>query len=138
MFIRNPFNYDTYEASVASGLKCLDESRAIQSQKDEADINTIVRRFGVTGLLPMQTAVPLNYDFADNVFDFRTAMDMINAAERAFLEVPASIRTRFGNDPGEYVAFCSNPDNIEELRKLGLAPPNIAEIAKKVETNGSV
>ena len=31
------------EASVEAGLECKDDSLAVQSQKDEADINTIVR-----------------------------------------------------------------------------------------------
>ena len=42
VFLRTPYNYDTMAASNESALECLDESLAIQSAKDESDINTIV------------------------------------------------------------------------------------------------
>ena len=42
---------DMDEASVEAGLECKDDSLAVQSQRDEADINTIVRRFGLSGEL---------------------------------------------------------------------------------------
>ena len=41
-FIRSPFNYDTDEASNETGLVCDDESLAVQSERDECDINIIV------------------------------------------------------------------------------------------------
>ena len=51
-FVRSPYNYDMSAVSDETGLCCEDESLAIQSAKEDADINTIVRRFGLTGELP--------------------------------------------------------------------------------------
>lgn len=110
--------------SAETALECKDESLTVQSQAEEADINTIVKRFGVTGMLPLVERPPLNEDFTE-VFDFRSAMDMILAAQRSFEGLDANVRKRFGNDPAEFVEFCGNPDNLDEMRKMGLAVPKV-------------
>lgn len=130
-----PFNYDADEASFESGLECKDKSRTLQSQAQDADINVILKRFGVTGQLPQSARLPTFQDF-EGIFDFRTALDAVREAEASFMSIPADIRRRFGDDPQEFVAFCSDPKNLDELRKLGLAPaapdPSV-ELAKEVD-----
>lgn len=108
--------------SVASGLECKDPSLAVQSQKEEADINEIVRRFGLTGKLPENVRAPVYADF-DEVFDFQSAQNAIREAHNSFMAMPADVRMRFNNDPQRFVEFCSDADNLEEMRKLGLANP---------------
>lgn len=127
VFVRSAYNYDVEEASLESGLECKDDSLAIQSQAEEADINTIVKRFGVTGQLPQVSRLPSYEDF-EGIFDYRSAMDAVVEADRLFMQVPAKIRARFSNDPAEFVAFCSAPGNLPELRRMGLAPEP-AEVA---------
>lgn len=122
LFVRNPYNYDVDKASDESGLKCEDKSLTLQSQAAEADINFILKRFNVTGVLPEGKRVPTYGDFSE-VVDYRGALDLIRAADQAFMSVPADVRARFSNDPATFVEFCSNEANIEELRRLGLAPP---------------
>jgi len=111
---------DLASNSAASGLTCLDPSRAIQSQKEEADINTIVRNFGVTGKLPQGVRVPSYGDFS-GVEDYQEALAAIRDADASFMAMPASVRDRFGNNPARFVEFCSDSANLEEMRKLGLA-----------------
>lgn len=96
--------------------------RTQQSQAEETDINNIVRRFKVTGLLPQGVRRPTYGDF-EGVSDFRTAMDAIIAAEKAFMAMPSDVRSRFGNDPALFVEFCSDDKNLDEMRKMGLAVP---------------
>lgn len=121
--------YDDFDLlSVATGLLCEDKSLAIQSSRDEVDINTIVKRFGLTGQLPQEVAMPRYEDF-EAVFDYHTAMSMVVESRQAFMRFPGDIRARFGHDPAQMIAFMENPDNLEEARKLGLAMP-----APKVDT----
>jgi len=123
MFVRSGFNYDRDAVSVASGLVCEDDSRTIQSAKDESDINTIVRKFGLTGELPNDLKMPQSGDFTD-VPDFHTAMNLVRTAQEQFLRVPAEIRARFSNDPARLMAFVEDDANRDEARKLGfLADP---------------
>lgn len=121
-FLRSAYNYDMGEASVESGLRCLDASMAKQSFAEEVDINTIVKRFGLDGQVPVDVPAPTFADF-DEVFDFHTAMNAIAKANEAFDAMPAKVRARFDNDPGKFVDFCSVEGNEDELRKLGLLPP---------------
>jgi len=108
--------------SVETALYCLDPSRTVQSQKEEADINTIVRNFGLTGHLPQGVRVPSYIDYED-VTDFQSALAAITAAEKAFMQFPHFVRARFDNDPARFVDFCSDARNLEEMRALGLAVP---------------
>lgn len=119
MFIRSPYNYDRRKASVDSGLECRDGSRTVQSMAEEADINTLVKRFGLTGKMPVGVVAPSYADF-DEIFDFQTAMNAVLRADRAFLQLPADVRYRFANDPHRFVEFCSDEKNAAELNKLGL------------------
>lgn len=121
MHVRSALNYSRKAASEAVTLRCTDPSLARQEMKDEADINTIVRNFGVTGKIQAPARLPTFSDFED-VWDFQSAMNSIREAERLFNQVPAKVRERFANDPGKFVAFCSDPENLPELRTLGLAP----------------
>lgn len=119
MFFRSGYNYDVDAASNESALLCEDESLAIQSAKEESDINTIVRKFGLTGELPGQVAMPKSGDFS-NVPDFHTAMNLVRKAQEEFLRVPAEIRARFGNDPQAFMSFFEDDANRDEARRLGL------------------
>lgn len=118
-FVRSAYNYDMDVASEESGLLCADVSLAVQSSRDEVDINTIVRRFGLTGQLPDNVGMPQFMDF-EEVFDFHSAMNVVAEANEAFMRMPADVRSRFHNDPQELVAFVSDSANIVEARKLGL------------------
>lgn len=114
--------FDRAKWSAAHVLKCLDPSLTVQSQKEEADINTIVRNFGVTGQLPQGVRVPEYGDF-DAVDDFRSAIEAIRAAEASFLAMPSELRARLDHDPARFVEWCADVGNLEEMRKLGLAVP---------------
>lgn len=118
-FLRSAYNYDRDLASVETSLVCEDESLAIQSAAEEADINTIVRRFGLTGQLPDQVAMPRSGDFT-GVPDFHAAMNLIRTTQEEFLRVPAQIRARFDNDPQRFMEFLEDEGNREEAHKMGL------------------
>lgn len=127
-FLRTRFNYDMNRASLLSGLHCSDETRTQQQFGDECDINTIVRRFGLTGELPQGLKVPMQGDFTE-VFDYQSSLDLLREADQAFMQMPAEIRERFGNDPGRFVEFTSDPKNVKQCREWGLAEPERARQA---------
>lgn len=119
VFLRTEFNYDMDEASVKSGLECLDPSMAQQQFLEESDINTIVERFGLNGEMPANVKAPVYGDFT-GVSDFQTAMNVVVAAQESFMSLPAKVRARFSNDPQQLLEFCSDEANREEARALGL------------------
>jgi len=119
-FVRSAYNYDRDKASDESGLKCLDVSRAKQSHKEECDINTIVRRFGVGRDMPSGVRPPMFGDF-DGVGNYQDALNVLLDSQRSFAQMPALVRERFANDPGRFMDFCSDDRNYDEAVKLGLA-----------------
>lgn len=119
-FFRTGFNYDRDLASEESGLECKDESLTNQSMAEDADINVMVRRFGLTGTMPQGLIPPTYGDFV-GITDFRSALHAIKDAEERFMQMPAEVRRRFDNDPQEFVAFASDSGNVDELVKMGLA-----------------
>lgn len=120
IFLRTPYNYDADAVSRETGLSCPDDSLAIQSAAEDADINTIVRRFGLTGELPNDIKMPQSGDFA-GVGDFQSAMNIVRAAQEEFMRVPAEIRARFQHDPQLFSDFFNDPANQDEAIRLGLA-----------------
>lgn len=135
VFLRTPYNYDTMEASDASALECPEPTLAQQNARDECDINTIVRRFGLTGELPNNPRLPKYGDFTD-ITDYHSAMNAVIKANEAFMELPADIRSRFNNDAGAFVDFCSDESNRAEAEKLGLVQPKAAETNPAPEGGG--
>lgn len=121
-FIRSGQNYDM--AAASRSYATVDDGVSLTRQADalDADINTIVRRFGITGTIPSVPLPPTYQDF-EGVFDFQTAANLIRAATESFNALPADTRNRFNNDPHLFVNFCQNPDNLPEMRKMGLAIP---------------
>lgn len=122
VFVRSPYNYDVDAVSIDTGLECKDESKAQQHQKEEADINTIVRKFIKTGELPPTFRAPQYGDFT-GVTDYQSALESVRHAEESFMMLPAELRQRFDNNPEVFVEFCSDSANLDEMRKLGLVKP---------------
>lgn len=96
-----------------------------QEMKNETDLNMVLPRFGYT---PNKMLSGGNFDIkrVQAVTDFtgmptfREIADNIHNAKEAFAELPASIRKRFNNDPGELWAAANDPTQHEELVRLGI------------------
>jgi phage internal scaffolding protein len=119
VFLRTPYNYDKDAASNESGLHCEDASLAQQHFKEECDINTILEKFNVTGMLPDNTLSPRYGDFT-GIGDYHSALNRVHAVQDEFEALPAQIRARFGNDPAQLIEFLENSDNRPEAESLGL------------------
>lgn len=119
--IRNPYNYDSDALSEATGLECKDESLCEQQFVEESDINYIAERFMRTGEAPTLLDLPQSGDF-EGIFDFQSAMNLIQHAKLEFASLPAKVRARFQNDPAELLAFVNDVDNYDEAVKLGFIP----------------
>ena len=128
VFVRSAYNYDADLVSQETGLECKDKSLAVQSHRDEADINTIVDRFMKTGKFPEDVRAPTFADFED-IVTFQDAQNAVALARDSFLQMPADVRARFDNDPALFVGFCSDPKNLDEMRSMGLAVPSQVEVA---------
>lgn len=111
--------YSRYDCPKVKGLVNTGECVTQQHFKKECDVNVIVDSFVRTGMLKDDGK---KYVFGDvyNEFDYRQGLDMVIQADEMFRELPAKVRERFKNDPGELLMFISDDENREEAIKLGL------------------
>ena len=128
IFLRSPYNYDTDEASQEAGLECPEETMAKQSFKEQSDINTIVNTFMKTGVMPELVNMPTYGDFSDAP-DYQTALNLVMQAEDQFMQLPAMLRAKFENDPGQLLAFLEDDANRAEAEALGLVQAQVIEPA---------
>lgn len=124
--LRQPGVYDSDAASLEAGLDCGDVTLTVQSERDECDINTIVRRFGLGQELPPVSVAPQYGDFT-GVSDYHTALNLLKEADERFMSMPADVRSRFDNDAGKFLAFCYDEKNVDEMAKLNLLSPEAME-----------
>lgn len=99
-----------------------------QSFKAECDINNILKQYKVTGQIAHISAQARQGSYEDlpDPMEFQEAMNAVLAAEESFATLPSRVRDRFRNDPAEFLVFMADPDNKDEIVRLGLAkaPPS--------------
>lgn len=96
------------------------ESMTKQSFKDDCDINLIIKRARLQGIVPRMVNLQAIYGDVSGI-DFQAAVDLVRRSEELFAELPAQVRARFHNDPAAFLTFCDDPVNTAELVRLGLA-----------------
>ena len=118
--------FRTFYDKVDVGVTCETPSRTQQSFKDECDINNIVKRYRETGVITHLASSEAFYDDVSNVPDYQTALGVVMDAEEKFMQLPATVRKRFDNDPAQMLEFIQDDNNYEEAVSLGL-------LAKRIE-----
>lgn len=123
VFLRTEYNYDMNKATLETAVHCQDETKTKQSMAEECDINVIWSRYVKTGELPLNNRkAPMYGDFT-NIPTYQDALEAVREAGATFNMMPAEVRARFQNDPAEFVEYCSNEANREQLKLWGLTIP---------------
>lgn len=91
--------------------------------KNECDINSIMAKYQKTGLIDHVKTHGGSYGDMPELSEFHDAMNIITGANSMFAELPATVRNRFQNDPGEFLDFISDEENRNELVEMGLIAP---------------
>lgn len=100
-------------------------SRTKQDFRDQCDINNIIKQYKITGQIQHISAAAAQGRFEDlpDPIDFQQSLNTIREADQAFAALPAKLRDRFGNDPSQFLSFLSDPENLDEARRLGIVNP---------------
>lgn len=128
---RTPYNVSEFDKPVEVFTM---PTMTQQHFKDECDINVIVDRYKVTGVLgdPLDTRTPVYGDFS-SMPEFIDAQNIIARASEQFASLPSDVRKRFDNNPALMLEFLQDENNREEAVKLGLVNPVIS--AANLDTN---
>lgn len=110
-----------------------------QEFADECDLNQIMKRYEGQdiGAIMRRDTPPVYIDFEgvpDNLMDY---LQMQKDAENAFMTLPAVVRKEFDNNPLEFVAFATDPENLDQMRTWGLAPPKAVEAPQAAPTQSA-
>lgn len=109
-----------YSPKLVVGLDCsVEPSQTKQSFASECDVNNIMARYERTGILDFVNEHEPHYGEA-SAFDFQVASNLVIDAQRMFDDLPANIRSRFQNDPVQFLLFIDDPLMVDESIKLGL------------------
>lgn len=106
-----------------TGFHNTEPSLTRQEFSDECDINVIMAQYEKTGVINHQAPREPFYFDVTEVPDFRSAMDFMIDADKAFMSLPAKVRKEFDNDARNFVDFAIDPANLDKMREFGLAPP---------------
>lgn len=111
------FYYDRYARKET--LTC-GPSMTEQAHKDEVDIHRIMKQYQATGVVTHVNKHKGSYGDYTGHPEYQEAQNIIANAKSLFESVPSHIRVDFNNDPGAFIAFMSDPDNIEQIDAYGL------------------
>lgn len=101
------------------------QSRTKQAFKRECDVNEILARYRETGAIEHVARFAPQYGEVPSQ-TFYEAMNTVADSRTMFEELPSRIRKRFGNDPGQFLAFVEHADNpADAIIALGEEDRNI-------------
>lgn len=109
-----------YGQRVSVKLNCLELTRTKQSFKDECNINNIMAKYIRTGTIDFVNKHQAQFGDCRGLDNYQEALNTIQQATETFADMPAALRKRFNNNPGEFLEFVEDPSNREEAVFLGL------------------
>lgn len=121
-FWKTPWNHDTDNEATASGTLNVEPSKTQTHQADDTNINTIMRRYGITGPEQLAPPPPSYAEFPED-WDMHTVIEIQRRAHDAFMQLPARIRAEFDNDLARYVGTVNELQkrgDVESLKAMGL------------------
>lgn len=109
-----------------------------QCHKNECDINNVIKKYDKHKIFTHVNNTIGHYGDYTEVDEFAVALNKVAKAQELFDALPSEIRKEFNNDPGDYIEFVTNPENMDKMVEMGLAkaqPQIIEEIIKVEVTN---
>lgn len=121
-------------------IKFKDLSLTEQAHANDVDINQIMAKAKRGEHSDYIREHEGHYMDATSV-DFYEAQIVVAESKSLFEDLPSEIRNKFKNDPGKFLDFVQDPENLEEMYDLKLAnrppvglDPEIIKPLEKAET----
>lgn len=107
-----------------------DVKAAQQQFKADCDINTLMKHYDPMQLNVQRQALAEYLDISE-LGDYQHSLEVVSRASDAFAELPAKVRSEFGNDPGKFMEFMHDPKNLDRAVELGIATRREVEAVKE-------
>jgi len=109
-----------HELRRRSTIDCSEPKITDQSYKSLCDINNIMSNYAKTGMLSHVTTIQPSYLDNTLVPTLEHAHDIVKAANRAFYDLPPTVRKLMDNNPQNLENFINDPENSQILQKHGI------------------
>lgn len=110
-----------------------DPSRTVQSDRHNAEMKHILRKYEALGFVDHMANVDLQYRDVTEFDDFADLMRQSKDAEASFMKLPSKVREVFDHDYAKWLDAAHDADKLEALRpqleKLGVLDPASAPLA---------
>lgn len=114
------------------------ESKTIQSQEAETNINNIMQRFQKTGELTHVSRAIAKYRDMTDIPDLEGAMNIVADAQSTFELMPAAVRKACQHDVKNFLPFIDDPANLEQCIALHILPPQMEEEELPLEPEAKI
>lgn len=125
--------FDSPRAVVHTGS----ESKVQQHQADDCDMKTIISRFLKTGEITHISPQKMQFLDATSASSYDQSLQLVLDAQDTFHELPSHLRSRFENDPRQFLNFMDDPTNLDEAVELGLVQRSPQKTAHQNEMDSS-
>lgn len=132
--------FTAYYPPLVSGLAFSEPSLTQQQFADEADINTLLNRYELTGQFypnSVSRRLPKFGDFSSDL-DYLQAEIVVAETNEYFDSLPARVRERFNHDPAQLLEFLSDPANRAEAERLQLVSRDETVISEAVDQSADL
>lgn len=110
-----------------------EESKTVQSDRNKAEITSILAQYQVTGIMPHMANVELEFRDVTEFEDFADLMRQSQEAEKVFMGLPSKLREVFDHDVMKWLDAAHDDEKLEALRpkleELGVIDPPAAPAA---------
>lgn len=118
------------------GIEFKEPSLTKQSDAQAADINNIMRKYRINGVVDHVSPIMPQFADVSQVGDYQAALNAVMHADELFYSLPAKLRSEFSNDPSLLVHFAqqyhANPDD-PVLRRRALELGLINEVQTNID-----
>jgi len=125
---------DAFDAEMRRATDVINDLPSLTKQEftKDCDINEVVRRMKLGEIQLPEPLGPEFYGAVQDLVDLKTALNYTLEYQEYFDQMPAEMRAKFNNDPGEMFAFASKAKNYDEAVELGIfkRPPEAVQELK--------
>lgn len=100
-----------------------------QAPREQVDINTIVKRMEAGQMLDSRILREGVYADVSDMGDLAESIQKVQKAWDDFMELPASVREKFDNNPTKLIDFLNDEKNRDEAVALGIVNEKAGEPA---------
>lgn len=85
-----------------------------QSEAAACDVNNIIKRYDRTGLITHLARAEAVFTDVSEITSYQDAILQVQDAQKAFMDLPSGLRSRFGNDPAKYIDWATSSSDEEK------------------------